>query len=87
MAEVEGGLFLLGYAGDDFAYDNEKPAHLVFVQDFAIDRAPVSIGEYLEFIRDGGYTDFAWWFSEGWDCVHEKPGKRLCIGSSTESSG
>jgi ergothioneine biosynthesis protein EgtB len=72
MAEVEGGLFWLGYSGDDFAYDNEKPSHLVYVQDFAIDRAPVSIGEYLEFIRDGGYTSFEWWFSEGWDCVHRE---------------
>lgn len=72
MADVEGGLFWLGYAGDDFAYDNEKPSHLVYVQDFAIDRAPVSVGEYLEFIRDGGYTNFEWWFSEGWDCVHRE---------------
>lgn len=72
MAEVEGGLFWLGYAGDDFAYDNEKPSHLVYVQDFAIDRAPVCNGEYLEFVRDGGYTNFEWWFSEGWECVHRE---------------
>ena len=37
MVEVEGGLFALGYAGDDFAWDNEKPQHTVFLQDFAID--------------------------------------------------
>jgi len=72
MAEVEGGLFLLGHAGDEFAFDNEKPAHRVFVQDFAIDRVPVSSGEYLEFIRDGGYTDFRWWFSEAWECIHRE---------------
>jgi ergothioneine biosynthesis protein EgtB len=72
MAEVEGGLFWLGHAGDEFAFDNEKPAHRVFVQDFAIDRGPVTNGEYLEFIRDGGYTDFRWWFGEGWDCVHRE---------------
>src|SRR5262249_13337781 len=28
-AEIEGGLFDLGHAGDAFAYDNEKPRHLV----------------------------------------------------------
>lgn len=72
MAEVESGLFLLGHAGDEFAFDNEKPAHRVFVQDFAIDRVPVTSGEYLEFIRDGGYTDFRWWFSEAWDCIHRE---------------
>ena len=72
MADVEGGLYLLGYAGEQFAFDNEKPAHQVFVQDFAIDRVPVSSGEYLGFIRDGGYTDFRWWFSEAWECVHRE---------------
>src|SRR5262252_2154206 len=35
MAEVEGGLFTLGNAGADFAWDNEKPQHTVFLQDFA----------------------------------------------------
>jgi ergothioneine biosynthesis protein EgtB len=72
MAEVEGGLFLLGHSGDEFAFDNEKPAHRVFVQDFAIDRVPVTSGEYLEFIRDGGYTDFRWWFSAAWESIHRE---------------
>ena len=69
MAEVEGGLFWLGYEGDGFAWDNEKPAHQVFLQDFAIDRAPVTNREFLAFIRDGGYQNFRWWFSEGWETV------------------
>ena len=69
MAEIEGGLFALGYAGDDFAWDNEKPQHTVFLQDFAIDRAPVSNGDFLEFIDDGGYDDYRWWLSEGWEAV------------------
>jgi ergothioneine biosynthesis protein EgtB len=62
----------LGYAGDGFAYDNEKGAHRVFVQDFALDRAPVTNGDYLEFIRDGGYENFHWWLSDGWACVHNE---------------
>src|SRR5258707_1908154 len=41
MAEIDGGLYWLGYRGDDFAFDNEKPCHQVFLQDYAIDRAPV----------------------------------------------
>lgn len=72
MVEIEGGLFLLGHGSDEFAFDNEKPAHRVFVQDFAIDRVPVTSGEYLAFIRDGGYTDFRWWFAEAWDCIHRE---------------
>ena len=69
MAEVEGGLFQLGYAGNGFAWDNEKPQHTVFLQDFAIDRAPVGVGEYLEFIESGAYQDYRWWLSTGWDAV------------------
>src|SRR4029077_20897209 len=72
MAEVEGGLFWLGFAGDDFAWDNEKPAHQVFLQDYCLDRRPVSNGDYLEFISDGGYQNFRWWFSEGWETVNRE---------------
>jgi ergothioneine biosynthesis protein EgtB len=90
MAEIEGGLFWLGYTGPgqspgievqspkskvqsasaanySFAFDNEKPAHQVLLQDFCIDRAPVSNGDFLEFIRAGGYQNYRWWFSEGWE--------------------
>jgi ergothioneine biosynthesis protein EgtB len=86
MAEIDGGLFWLGYGNQlqspkskvqspsnyDFAFDNEKPAHQVFLQDFAIDRALVSNGDYLAFINDNGYQDFRWWFSEGWEVVNRE---------------
>ena len=72
MAEIEGGLFSLGYDADDFAFDNEKPAHQIYLQDYAIDKAPVSNGDFLQFINDGGYQDFRWWFSEGWEAVNRE---------------
>lgn len=53
-----------------FAWDNEKPAHKVWLEDFSIDRAPVSVGDYLEFINDRGYQDFRWWHSAGWEKVN-----------------
>jgi ergothioneine biosynthesis protein EgtB len=83
MAEIEGGLFELGFGGTGvspvthaqdaratFAWDNEKPAHKVFLEDFQIDRALVSNGDYLEFIKAGGYQDFRWWHSAGWEKVN-----------------
>ena len=83
MVEIEGGLFELGYdAARDgyepqagmpalrFAWDNEKPAHKVFLEDFSIDRAPVSNADYLAFIDDGGYENFRWWHSAGWEKVN-----------------
>ena len=86
MAEIEGGLFWLGYpdkdqrpktqdqrlSNYDFAFDNEKPTHQVFLQDYALDRALVSNGDFLDFIRDGGYQNFRWWFSEGWEVVNRE---------------
>lgn len=74
---IDGGLFWLGYDAtgqpdDGFAFDNEKPAHQVFLQPFEIDRYPVSVVDYLEFIRDGGYSNFRWWFSEGWEVVNRE---------------
>jgi ergothioneine biosynthesis protein EgtB len=85
MAAVDGGLFELGYVARrnaneppaemralQFAFDNEKPRHKVFLQDFLIDRAPVSNGDYLEFIKAGGYQDFRWWHSAGWEKVNQE---------------
>lgn len=80
MVEVQGGLFELGYkAGDpgsmrarEFAFDNEKPAHQVYLQDFLIDRAPVRNGDYLEFVSAGGYQDFRWWHSAGWEKISQE---------------
>jgi ergothioneine biosynthesis protein EgtB len=86
MAKVEGGLFELGYsarsdAGEPqagmpalrpFAFDNEKPRHKVFLQDFLIDRALVTNGDYLEFMNAGGYQDFRWWHSAGWEKVNQE---------------
>jgi ergothioneine biosynthesis protein EgtB len=57
----------------DFAFDNEKPQHKVFLQDFLIDRALVTNGDYLEFINAGGYQDFRWWHSAGWEKVNQEP--------------
>jgi len=75
MVEIEGGLFRLGYSGSGFAFDNEKPAHQVFLQDFALDRAPVSNGEFLEFILARGYQDYRWWFSDGWEVIAKEQWK------------
>ena len=36
----------------------EGPAHDVLLRPFALAARPVTAGEYLEFIADGGYGDF-----------------------------
>ena len=37
------------------------------VPEFEIDAQPVSWGQWLEFVADGGYDDPRWWSAEGWD--------------------
>jgi ergothioneine biosynthesis protein EgtB len=67
--EVESGIYPIGYAGDGFAFDNEGPRHEVLLQSFDVASRAVSNGEYLEFMRDGGYRRPELWLSDGWDTV------------------
>ena len=65
---VPAGEFVLGVDGHDepFSLDNERPAHRVDVGAFWIGRAPVSNGQWREFIADGGYDESRWWSPRGW---------------------
>ena len=66
MVSIPAGPFLMGAPWDSFAYDNERPAHEVFVNDFRIARAPVTNGEYAHFVDEGGYERREFWTEEGW---------------------
>ena len=63
------GLYHVGFAGDGFAYDNETPRHRQFVEAFEIASRPVTNGEYLEFMADGGYDRPELWLSDAWMVV------------------
>ena len=75
MVQIPGGIYELGFSGEGFCYDNELPQHKVYLQDFKIDVAPVTNGEYMKFIGDGGYEEFSCWLSDGWDLVKENEWK------------
>ena len=64
--EHQGGLVESGYDGNGFAFDNEMPRHKHWLVPFRIAGAPVSNGEYLRFIEDGGYRRPEFWLSDGW---------------------
>jgi ergothioneine biosynthesis protein EgtB len=64
-----GGDVEIGHAGDAFAFDNETPRHVVHLEPFEIARRPVTCGEYLAFIEDGGYERPDLWLSDGWAAV------------------
>jgi ergothioneine biosynthesis protein EgtB len=56
----------IGHEGAKFAFDNEKPRHRVFVEPFELSNRPATCGEFLRFIRDGGYRRPDLWLSDGW---------------------
>jgi ergothioneine biosynthesis protein EgtB len=66
-ADFPGGLRWIGHEGDDFAYDNERPRHRVFVEPFLLASRLVTCGEYRAFLEDGGYRRPELWLSDGWD--------------------
>ncbi|MBG6234126.1 ergothioneine biosynthesis protein EgtB [Pedobacter sp. CAN_A7] len=63
------GLYEVGYAGDDFHFDNELGRHKVYLPASQIRANLVTNGEYLAFMEQGGYQDFNFWHAEGWDWV------------------
>ena len=65
----EGGLIEIGYGGDGFCFDNELPRHKVYLKPFELASRLATCGEYLDFMRDGGYERSELWLSDGWEMV------------------
>ena len=73
--KIPGGIYKMGYSGNEFCYDIELPEHKVYLNDFQIENFPVTNAQYLEFIEGGGYDDFKFWLSDGWDTVKKNEWK------------
>ncbi len=60
---VSGGEHRLGGRGDanGFLFDNELPGRSVTLRPFAIDATPVTNGEFLTFVEEGGYGRNEFW--------------------------
>ncbi|HEY0962932.1 MAG TPA: ergothioneine biosynthesis protein EgtB [Pseudomonadales bacterium] len=69
--EFAAGLRQVGHeAGSGFAFDNESPRHRVWLNAFSLRDRLVRNGEYLAFMRDGGYRRAQYWLSDGWDWIN-----------------
>ncbi len=68
----EGGVSWIGNGEEGFAFDNERPRHRVFLEDFELGARLVTNAEYLEFVQDGGYRRPELWLSDGWRIVNER---------------
>lgn len=57
----------IGYSGEGFCFDNETPSHRELVPGFSISSRPVTNGDFIAFIEDGGYRKPGLWLSAGWE--------------------
>ncbi|RFF28279.1 ergothioneine biosynthesis protein EgtB [Wenzhouxiangella sp. 15181] len=54
-----------------FCFDNEMPRHREVVEAFELASRPVTCGEFLAFMQDGGYDNPDLWLSDGWAWLRE----------------
>ena len=70
MAKIPAGVATLGQSRKGpriFGWDNEFDAQEIHVPSFLIDVFPVTNGEYLKFVRAGGYETSSFWRPEDWE--------------------
>jgi iron(II)-dependent oxidoreductase len=72
MVRFPGGEVEIGTDDRSAAYDNERPLHRVTLPPFRIDVCPVTNGEFLAFMDDGGYRRRELWSEEGWRFITEQ---------------
>jgi ergothioneine biosynthesis protein EgtB len=70
--EIKEAIYSVGHPGNDFHFDNEKPLHRELVGPVRVSRSLVTNGEWLEFMRDGGYARADLWLSDGWATVNNE---------------
>ncbi|HET9106614.1 MAG TPA: ergothioneine biosynthesis protein EgtB [Steroidobacteraceae bacterium] len=76
FVRFEGGITAIGHARTGFCFDNELPRHRALVLPFRLANRPVTNGEYLEFVRAGGYEDARLWLSDGWALARQERWQR-----------
>jgi ergothioneine biosynthesis protein EgtB len=70
--ELSEGIHTIGHQTEGYCFDNEGPSHRVLVGPVRIARALVTNGEWLNFIKDGGYANPMLWLSDGWAAVQNE---------------
>jgi ergothioneine biosynthesis protein EgtB len=70
--EQPAGFSEIGAHDDEFAFDNERPRHRVWLEPHAIANRLVTNGEYRDFIRDEGYATPDLWLADGWAALRSR---------------
>jgi ergothioneine biosynthesis protein EgtB len=72
FVEFAGGVTEIGHTGTGFCFDNELGQHRVFLEPYRLANRLTTNGEYLQFIRAGGYEKPDYWLSDGWATVQRE---------------
>jgi len=64
-----GGIYEIGAPDGGFAFDCERPRHQVLLTAHELADRPVTNGEWIRFIEEGGYSAPSLWLADGWDWV------------------
>ncbi|HWZ56981.1 MAG TPA: SUMF1/EgtB/PvdO family nonheme iron enzyme, partial [Verrucomicrobiae bacterium] len=73
--EIPAGTATLGLPREvhgPFGWDNEFDEHRLEVPAFAIDRFNVTNGDYLQFVREGGYSEHSLWTEAAWQWINSQ---------------
>lgn len=68
--QLSSGKYTIGNNRNNFFYDNELTEHEVTLNSFFVAKEPISNGEYLAFINDGGYERLELWPSDAQKWLH-----------------
>ncbi len=66
------GVREIGHKDDSYCFDNELPRHPELIAEHQIGSRLINNGEYLDFIRDAGYTNPKLWHSDGWAIINRE---------------
>jgi len=67
-----GGVVTLGHEGGGFSFDNEGPAHRVFLEPFELASRPITVSEVIAFVEAGGYRTPSLWLAAGYDTARAR---------------
>jgi len=65
ISEIKTGRYTIG-GESPLSLDNELPTHEIHLDDYFIANTPVTNGQYLLFIEEGGYQNKKLWGDAGW---------------------
>ena len=69
---IDEGIYMIGYKGNGFAFDNELGRHRVFLESFEIAKHHVTNGDFLNFMEDGGYSNSQFWLDDAWAWIQKE---------------